>query len=706
MADSFHIQAPDGSLVEFPASTPDEVVKSVMAKAYPPPAAAERPEMSYGDQMRHVGGAIDSVVRSLANGIPFMDRIAAAGGAATGIGGKFGDYSGNLEAQRAEDKKLADAAPGVDTPVGRVSLDSVGHLVGGALVPMGAAAKVGSLAADVPLGIKTIYGMGTGATIGGVQGLSGTKDLTNVPQAAKDTGLGAIVGAGVGGAIPGASKIIGAGYEKAANAFTSRVDGMSNAAGAHLVKAIETDGPAAVQARLRELGPDAMLADAGPGLLGTTQGAVGNSLEARSTMTNALTKRNEGTNARIQSDVDRALGPVQGEDPQLVTDRIRRFREEQDARAYPPALDNAPPVRIAPIMSELVDRISQTPAGSMENKALTNLQTMLTKKVREPLLDSEGYSQYDKLGNERFKEVPVSHDDANVLHKVKMEIDNVVEHDKPGLGLQPGALNNQQATLKQMRFAINNALETQVPGYAAANRASAALAKRAEAVQAGTQYLGSKTTTPSPQRFAFDFAGLEPGEQIAFAKGSRGNIDRVLGTKANDLQALRSELQGEGGWNQAKIATVHGMPAADELASSVNRNLKFRDTHSKVIENSQTDLRNAARKEMRPDPSTDTPFFNPNSTLTGMGVTAAKKGAQGAWNALTRSDPTRSYGEVARVLSAQGAQRDAHLASIIDAIGQRGSNSDAAAVAGKYGSIIAAIAGNTALHDGPMRKRQ
>src|ERR1700722_3494085 len=95
-----------------------------------PVESAPVPEMGYGEQMRRVGGAVDCMVHRLANGIQFMDRIAAAGGAATGIGGKFGDYSGNLEAQRGEDKKLSENAPGVDTPVGRVSLDTAGHLVG------------------------------------------------------------------------------------------------------------------------------------------------------------------------------------------------------------------------------------------------------------------------------------------------------------------------------------------------------------------------------------------------------------------------------------------------------------------------------------------------------------------------------------------------------------------------------------------------
>ena len=463
------------------------------------PLVAAHTEMSYGDQMRHVGGLVDSAVRSLANGVPFMDRIAAAGGAATGIGGKFGDYSGNLEAQRAEDKKLSENAPGVDTPVGRVSLDTAGHLAGGALVPLGAAAKVATLAKDVPLGIKTLYGMATGAGIGGVQGLSGTKDITDIPQAAKDTARGAIVGAGVGGAIPGVSKIIGAGYEKLANAFTGKVDGMSRAASGHLIRGVEADGPAAVQARLAELGPDATLADAGPALLGKAQGAALNSDEGRSVLQNALTTRNTGTNARIQSDVDRALGPAHPlDDAQTATDAIKVHRSAVDAVNYPAALDNAPPVKIAPIMTDLIDRIDQTPVGSMEHKALTNLQAMLTKTEKKPLLDAQGFPQYDRLGNERWIDVPRSHDEANILHKVKGELDNVIEYDAPGLGVPAGALTRQQGALKQMRGAINDALETQVPGYANANAVSAALAKRGEAVNLGTQYLGSGKTIARP----------------------------------------------------------------------------------------------------------------------------------------------------------------------------------------------------------------
>jgi hypothetical protein len=332
----------------------------------------------------------------------------------------------------------------------------------------------------------------------------------------------------------------------------------------------------------------------------------------------------------------------------------------------------------------------------MENRALTNLQEMLTRTERRPLVDAQGHPQYDRLGNERWQEFPVSHDDAGILHKVKGELDNVIQYDAPG-GVPAGALTRQQGALKQIRGAINDALEQQVPGYANANRVSAALAQRGEAVNLGTQYLGSGKTTASPDRFAAAFDPLSHGEKIAFAKGSRGEIERNLGTKANDLQALRGQLQGEGGWNAAKIATVHGQAGADELAGTVDRNLKFRDTHTKVVEGSQTDLRNAARKEMKPDPSTETPFLGPSSTLTGMGVTAAKKGISAVVNAMIHSDPTRHYGEVARALSLQGPARDARLAAVVDAINSQQGNAATASRVGNAGAVVAALLGNAAL---------
>jgi hypothetical protein len=666
MAGPIQIGAPDGSIVEFPGGTSDDVIRSAMAKAYPAPpqaSAAVTPQATTDKPSVAADVAKSGGIGVVKGGLGLLGSL----GDLTDLGAKGIEKASNFVSDRlGVDRYQRPAAPSIlqNIPTGGSLQKNVEGVTGEFYQPKTTAGEYAQTAGEFLPGL-----------IGGPEGIA-SRLATRVaaPAVASETagqltqGTAAEPYARIAGAL--LSPVATSAAARGVASLQSPIAGMSRASAGHLIAGVEADGPAAVQARLAALGPDATMADAGPALLGKAQGAALNSDEGRSILQGTLTARNEGTNQRIMSDVNRALGPA--EDPQTVTNAIRAHRSAVDTVNYPAALDNAPQVQVAPILHQIDARIAETPVGSMEHRALTNTRAMMMTTERRPLLDAAGNPQYDNLGNQRWTEVPVSQNDANVLHRVKGELDNVISYDAPGLGVPAGALQRQQGALKQVRGALNAELESQVPGYADANRASAALAQRAEAVGQGTQYLGSGKTTPSPDRFAAEFSQLSPGEQIAFAKGSRGNIERVLGTKANDLQALRGELQGEGGWNTAKIATVHGQPSADELVSTVDRNLKFRDTYNKVVENSQTAQRTAAAKAMKPDPSTETPLFNPNSTLTGMAATLGKKGVQKVLDAILTSDPTKHYGEVARALTEQGSARDARIMSIIDAINSRG----------------------------------
>lgn len=657
------------------------------------PVAPAAPVEAKPQESRGFLRTADDLVRALANGMTFglADRMAAAAGSATGIGGKSGDYAGNLEAERKKTDTFKEEHPYISAGT---------NIAGGVLVPMGA---IGAAAKGATLGTKTLLAGGTGAGLGGFQGAAESRDWTDPKQVAKDAAIGAGGGALIGSLIPGAGKVIGSGVNAIANVIRGRAEGMSRGASNHLVKAMEADGAPAVRAQLDQLGPDAMLADAGPAFLGKAQGASLLSDDGRAVMTNALTARNQGTNARIQDDVNRALGPA--EDPQTVTNTIRARRSEIDNVAYPNALDLAPDIRTGAMLTELEGYIPQT--VGMENRALTNLRDMMTRIEQQPRIDRfSGRQEVDANGNLLFDPIRVNQTDARVLHKVKNELDNVIEHDAPGLGVPAAALQNQQYALKQFRRQLNETLEHQVPGYREANAHSERLAKRIEAVEAGTKYLGEGKTTPSPGRFLDDFEQLDAGERIAFGKGSRGEIERKLGTKANDLQALRSELQGEGGWNTAKIATVHGDDAAEELMRAVERNLKFRDTHTKVVENSQTEIRRSAREAMKPTSAGEMPLIHSGMTLTGALAAGAKKGVSAIADALIRSDPTRSYGDVARVLTSQGAARDRHYQAIVDAMTRRGQNSISARKSGDRSALAAAIVANGLLHDRMQRQQR
>ena len=656
MADALHIQAPDGSLVEFPAGTSDDVIKNVMAKEYGKPK--ESPSVA-GDVAKSGGIGLAKGAIGLA-GLPGDLSNALAKGS---------QYASDYIAQKLGGDKGPEATGPLLPTSGGIQKAIEGQ-TGEFYKPKTTAGEYAQTAGEF-----------APAMLGGPESIA-AKLLTRVaaPAAAsetagqltKDTALEpwARVASGLLGGVASPK-----GFEYANGLLQGGADGISRGATKPLVKALGIDGPDAVKAQMTRLGPDAMLADAGDSFLGKAQGVMGVD-EGRAALAKALRSRNEGTVARIGGDVEGAVGPAHPAegDAVAVTKNIIDHRSNIDGINYPAALDSAPDVKTAHILTQLDDMIPRS--VDMERKALENLRGMLMKTERQPRMDpnTPGHQAIDSRGNPIFDEVKVSQNDAGILHKVKVALDNVIEHDQPGLGVPAGAVKMQQGTLKNMRGQLNSALEDQVPGYAEANQASSALAKRAEAVQAGTKYLGTGPETPSPARYAEEHAAKSIGEQIAQAKGSRVTIERILGTKANDLQALGNALQGEGGWNTAKIATTHGQDAADQLVATVDRNKKFRDTYQKVVEGSQTDIRKAAREEMKPDLSKETPLINPNMSMSGLPLTILKKGANAALN-MVRPDPTKSYGEVARVLSAQGPQRDAHLAALVEALSRKHANS-------------------------------
>ncbi|WP_339032665.1 hypothetical protein WI604_15910 [Bradyrhizobium symbiodeficiens] len=676
-----------------PAPVSSPAPAAVAAPVVESPPAAATGDSYYdriGGYVRNFRDAVHAPTRMIENGflMGLGDRARAGMDAVIGAGG----YGDNLRREQGETAQFQAAHP-IAAPV----VEAVGNIT----TPLGV---IGAASRGVGLGAKSLYAAGAGTVLGGAQGAASSKDGTNIPQTAMDAGIGAGTGFVVGGLMPGAGRVIGAGYNSIANAARGQAEGMSRGASRHLVPAMAADTPAAVQARLAELGPDAMLVDAGPSFLGKGQGASLNSDEGRTILQGRLTTRDQGTNQRIMEDVNRALGPA--EDPQTVRNAIVGHRSEVDARNYPAAFRNAPPVDTANVLVELGPMIQGSPTGSLERRALENLRGMLMTERPVPRLDpNTGAHMSDAHGNRLYDMVPEPQSDPQLLHKIKGEIDNVVEYDAPGLGIPAAALSRQQGALKHVRGILNETLEAQVPGYMAANRQSAGLARRAEAVELGTQYLGNGKTTASPARFVDEFGRLTPGEQIAFAKGSRGDIERKLGTKANDLQALRTELQGEGGWNTAKLAAVHGDQSAEELINSVNRNLKFRDTHNKVVENSQTAQRLSAKEAMKPSPAGETPLVNPNATLAGMGATAIKKALGMAYGAVKPSE-TRAFGEIADILSTQGPARDARVQAIVDALERRRGNAAIAPAAGDRAALIAAIAAHGAASRTLQRRKR
>lgn len=643
-----------------------------------------------GVTLRGIREAIHAPTRILENNL-FLglgDRMRAGIGSILGAGG----YGDNLKQEQTETERYEH-----DHPVGAMA----SGLVGAAAAPV---AAIGAAAKGANLITKSLLGATAGGTVGGLQGGFSSKDWTDLPQTLKDTAAGTLAGGFLGGMLPGAGQAIGAGVRAIADVVRGRANGMSRGATHHIVNAIEADGGMpVVRNEVSRLGDEAMLLDAGESLKGLAQGANLVAPEARSMTSTRLRSRDEATNDRIRGDVDRILGPA--EDPVRATQNIVDYRTRVDNHNYPLVLRPAPPVEIAPIMRELDDAIASSVGN--EQRALTNLRQMLTREQQQPRPDPfvPGRQATGRDGQPAFDTVQVSQDRAEVLHKVKQELDNVIEHELPGLGVQAGALRNQQFSLKRFRHDLNQALEDQVDGYARANRVSARLAHRAEEVKAGTGYLGEGKTTPSPERFLDEFEQKEVGQRIAFNKGSRGEIDRLIGTNSNNLTGLQKALRGEGSWNAEKLATVHGEQPTAQLLDSVDRNAHFRENFRDIVKNSQTAQRLTSKEALEPAVFKPNDIVAPGNSGAGMIASILKIGGSKLLNAVTGEHNLQTRTEIARILTERGPERERHILALADAMARRGQNANVSRGAVDTGLVGAASLANY-LVDAQRRKRQ
>jgi hypothetical protein len=75
---------------------------------------------------------------------------------------------------------------------------------------------------------------------------------------------------------------------------------------------------------------------------------------------------------------------------------------------------------------------------------------------------------------------------------------------------------------------------------------------------------------------------ISPGQADMLKAGTRADVERMVGTNANDVAALRKMVGGEGDWNRAKLAQIFGPDEADKVINAVDREVAFKDAVNKL----------------------------------------------------------------------------------------------------------------------------
>lgn len=649
---TFEISGPDGV---YEVVAPDEKAavaafkKMPQQKAQPEATIPETDEMGmlrsgipqgpqasmpYSEQMGHVGGALDSTGRMLANGATFGLADKAAGGM-NYLTGNAPSYDAGVKSERGKTQAVRDANP-VAAGVG----EAVGGLAGGAgLVRSGVtlAGRVGSGLFPRFLG----YGL-EGAGYGAAHGAGNTYS-DNTGDYAANAGKGAVLGGGIGAALPVAGSVAGAGYRVGSAFLGPRVEGAGRGASAMLRGAAQADE--AGLRNLSQLGPEGMLPDAGPAMLGLAQGAGTGTGAGRSSLINALQDRDSGTADRLLRSLDHNLGPAPI--PSRVEAGLSGDRA-QAAQGYAPVMANARAVNTQGL-ADTLDTASVNLRGPAQH-AVQRVRAMLDIHGSPGTLDPN----------------------PQTLLSTRQAID----------GLMEGEVN--PAVIRELTFArqaVDTELARAAPGIKAVDAQISELHRQSAGVPRGGQVLDTGKTAIRPSELVAEMQqGSNPqGQMIGpsatpfrMQQGVRADIDRRVGTNINDLTALEKTFHTPNDWNHQKLGTVFGEGPRDAVAADISANRQFRDTYQKVVQNSQTAQRMEAAAAMKGAEGGNIPS---DITLTSLGLKAANgiaKILSGQSNATTRD-------EVGRLLASRGTDAQRLAQMLLDSAQTTGANAQSVA---------------------------
>lgn len=449
-----------------------------------------------------------------------------------------------------------------------------------------------------------------------------------VGQATKGTAYepAARIAAAIGGsmAASGAVSLVNRGRDG--------VKGVSTGASKVLEKTV-TPG---AEARLAELGPDAFLHEATPGMTGIAQGIATRPGEAQSRLVNALQGRQSGANTRLRGELDETLGPAVS--PQNIERDLVAQRESLQP-LYQAVTGLNVPVNVRPIHEQLRLAIREE-AGATQH-ALRRIEEMIAPAGR---------------GGER------------IVKSTPREILNVrqaLDDELLKLADQPKA----HSAVTRYRVAIDNALAEAVPDIKVLDRTYAGLAGSSTALQRGAQVLKTGPEAIRPEDLIRERAASSLPQREAMRHGTRAELDRQVGTKANDITALKQVIQGDGDWNRVKLAEMFGGREAQRIINSVDREAAFQDSYRKLVENSQTAQRLQGAK-MVDDATAPKASMR---DLTVLGAVAATGKAIGSKFSERFASGKRASAddELSRVLSSRGSTRDDFVTAIRQAQSRR-----------------------------------
>jgi hypothetical protein len=234
-------------------------------------------------------------------------------------------------------------------------------------------------------------------------------------------------------------------------------------------------------------------------------------------------------------------------------------------------------------------------------------------------------------------------------------------------------------SLEPYLAAIDAHLDT-VGDYQAARSGYANSMAMERAAKAGREdiFSGTARTAQLPDEFAAQFAKMSGAEKDAMRAGAREYVAALMGTARNDPAAAWGEFSK--GFSAEKLKILFGNAEANKILNTMRGEQAFSNTRTKVLEGAQSAQRREAAQGLQDvgDPNTgkQQPIVSrAKSALIDEPINAVIN------NVLYGTRRSQANADIGRLLSLQGAERDAAVKSLLAEAQRQQTDTKAQAVA-------------------------
>lgn len=428
------------------------------------------------------------------------------------------------------------------------------------------------------------------------------------------------VGGGVGAIAPVAGQVISEGTRGIQNLARRGVDRFGGAASRRVAKKMLRPQSTVedLEAYLKSLGPEAMIADIPGRPRSMAQGLAAIPSEGQEVLAREISARSRGAGKRVEDVMTQRIDkPNVGFEETLA-------QQEQKTSVLGP-------------MYEAATQSDKTFNVNALRSALVLYGKDASRSVR---------SQMNAVLKDLGKEGDVS---AEKLHNVRSALSDVIFKEGGSVSVN----------LKPFLHKIDDKLD-ELPSYKEARFGYSEASAIQRAVEDGEKvFSGGKTSAISPRELEAKLAGMGEMERSAFKKGARDYIGALLGTSRNDAAAAWGEFSKN--WNAEKLKMLVGEEDAAAITQRLLAEQEFSKTSSEVLSGSQTAFRTEAAEDLRdlrdPDSLAAPTVGKRLKAITAAPVNRIMDEIQFGTGNIRK--------EIAEILTLQGSERDKVVSQLL-----------------------------------------